>query len=377
MKIDLHCHTQKVKTGDAVTRNVTPEKFATKITEADVKIVAITNHNKFDYKQYLQLKESVKDICNVWPGVELDIQGKSDEDGKVKRGHLIVIANPDNAEIFAKNMEELIQDQSPDEFLTDVVTVFDKLDECDTIYIPHFHKEPHLSEEDIEELNAHLKDRSRLFKETSDYRSLGVFSNFDYSVIIGSDVQNWDNYEKSKFADIRLPIDTFQQFCLLAKKDKQIIDTLLNKKRKKNITVSPHKSICFEIPIYEDINIIFGQKGTGKSEIINSLKTYYEKNIFADMEMFEQDCLRNTRIMKRLTSIVLKNRLKLFFDNYDKVPEIVKENNLKIDFDEAGKIVYKDKSELYRITNLIADAYFKSLLLDRLGVAKLEGDVEE
>lgn len=55
MKIDLHCHTQKVKTGDAVTRNVTPEKFATKITEADVKIVAITNHNKFDYKQYLQL----------------------------------------------------------------------------------------------------------------------------------------------------------------------------------------------------------------------------------------------------------------------------------------------------------------------------------
>lgn len=278
MKIDLHCHTQKVKTGDAVTRNVTPEKFATKITEADVKIVAITNHNKFDYKQYLQLKESVKDICNVWPGVELDIQGKSDEDGKVKRGHLIVIANPDNAEIFAKKMEELIQDQSPDEFLTDVVTVFDKLDECDTIYIPHFHKEPHLSEKDIEELNAHLKDRSRLFKETSDYRSLGVFSNFDYSVIIGSDVQNWDNYEKSKFADIRLPIDTFQQFCLLAKKDKQIIDTLLNKKRKKNITVSPHKSTCFEIPIYEDINIIFGQKGTGKSEIINSLKTYYEKN---------------------------------------------------------------------------------------------------
>ena len=75
--------------------------------------------------------------------------------------------------------------------------------------------------------------------------------------------------------------------------------------------------------------------------------------------------------------MVLKNRLKLFFDNYDKVPEIVKENNLKIDFDAEGKIVYKDKTELYRITNLMADSYFRSLLLDRLGVAKLEGNMEE
>lgn len=99
--------------------------------------------------------------------------------------------------------------------------------------------------------------------------------------------------------------------------------------------------------------------------------------IFADMDMFEQDCMRNVRIMKRLTSVVLKNRLKLFFDNYDKVPEIVKENNLKIDFDAEGKIVYKDKTELYRITNLMADSYFRSLLLDRLGVAKLEGNMEE
>lgn len=122
---------------------------------------------------------------------------------------------------------------------------------------------------------------------------------------------------------------------------------------------------------------IFGYKDIFQQNTVKALAIIRDKDIFADMEMFQQDCLRNTRIMKKLTSIVLKDRLKLFFDNYDKVPEIVKENNLKIDFDEAGKIVYKDKSELYRITNLIADAYFKSLLLDRLGVAKLEGDVEE
>lgn len=278
MKVDLHCHTKKVKSGDAYTRNVTKELFSEKVEEANVKIIAITNHNHFDYTQYLELKECVNSFCDVWPGIELDIEGKKDQDGKSKRGHLIVIANPKNHLLFSKKVNLLIGEKNPDDFLVDIKTVFETLDECDTLYIPHFHKEPKLSDEDTEELNDMLTDKTRLFKETSDYRSLGVFSNFDYSVIIGSDVQNWESYAESKFADIRLPIQTFEQFCLLAKKDKQIIDTLLNKKKKYNIQVSPYKNVKISIPFYEDINVIFGQKGTGKSEIISSLKNYYDDN---------------------------------------------------------------------------------------------------
>lgn len=149
-----------------------------------------------------------------------------------------------------------------------------------------FIKNLNLSDEDIQELRELLPDSSRLFKETSDYRSLGVFSNFDYSVIIGSDVQDWNKYETSKFADIRLPVQTFEQFCLLAKKDVQIIDTLLNQKRKKEIPVSPYKKVNFKLPFYEDINIIFGQKGTGKTEILESLKKYYIENGIA-MESYK------------------------------------------------------------------------------------------
>ena len=33
MRIDLHCHTKKVKTGDAYTRNVTKDKFFQKIID--------------------------------------------------------------------------------------------------------------------------------------------------------------------------------------------------------------------------------------------------------------------------------------------------------------------------------------------------------
>ena len=68
MRIDLHCHTKKTKNGDGKQRNVTPELFKEKIELADIKIVAITNHNVFDYSQYKILKETVCDSCQVWPG---------------------------------------------------------------------------------------------------------------------------------------------------------------------------------------------------------------------------------------------------------------------------------------------------------------------
>ena len=49
MKIDLHCHTKKTKSGDPDTRNVTSELFCQKIMDAVIKIAAITNHNHFDF----------------------------------------------------------------------------------------------------------------------------------------------------------------------------------------------------------------------------------------------------------------------------------------------------------------------------------------
>ena len=286
MRIDLHCHTKKVKTGDAYTRNVTKDKFFQKVIEAEVKIIAITNHNQFDYMQYKEFKDVAEGYCDIWPGVELDIIGKADQKGNCKRGHLIVIANPKNVELFNTQVQELVNDEDVNTFQIGVKKVYETLGKCDCIYIPHFHKEPKLSDEDIQELGELLPDSSRLFKETSDYRSLGVFSNFDYSVIIGSDVQDWNKYETSKFADIRLPVQTFEQFCLLAKKDVQIIDTLLNQKRKKEIPVLPYKKVNFKLPFYEDINIIFGQKGTGKTEILESLKKYYIENGIA-MESYK------------------------------------------------------------------------------------------
>ncbi len=74
MKIDLHCHIRNVKRGDGTGRNVTPDLFRSKIINADVNIVANTNRNIFDFKQYKSLCAITQNVCQVWPGVEIDVK---------------------------------------------------------------------------------------------------------------------------------------------------------------------------------------------------------------------------------------------------------------------------------------------------------------
>lgn len=95
----------------------------------------------------------------------------------------------------------------------------------------------------------------------------------------------------------------------------------------------------------------------------------------ANVEQFSEDCLNDVRIMKRFTDIMSKDKLPLFFDNYDRVPDIVKALELDIEFDEEGKMIYRDKSQLFHIIHLMSDAYFQSLLSARYGVAEMEGTI--
>lgn len=266
MRIDLHCHTKQIKSGDGAGRNVSIEMFRQKVIDADVKIIAITNHNVFDYEQFASFKSAVADCCQLWPGVEIDIQQPGG-----RKWHLIVVANPDNTQMFAERVGCLFRGKVLETCTCTIQEVYTALNECDSIYIAHFHKKPAISDEDHEELMRVVSEPSRVFDETPDNRSLGVFANYGYNVLIGSDVKDWATYERSTFSDLRLPVANFHQFCMLAKRDTVIINTLLNKKNSYPLVASPHKSVKIPITIYEDINVLFGQKGTGKSEMLQSL----------------------------------------------------------------------------------------------------------
>lgn len=272
MRIDLHCHTKKVKSGDGDGRNVSLELFCKKIIDANVRIVAITNHNIFDLEQYTLFQEKISDSCFLWPGIEIDIQH-----GNKNKWHLIVVANPDNAKEFSDSVNKLFVNKNIENGTCEFSEVYKMLNGCDVIYIAHFHKTPGITEEELEELLDLVGDESRVFVETPDKRTLGVLANYGYNVMIGSDVKDWNKYEQSTFAELRLPVSNFQQFCLLAKRDSSVVNTLLNKRKAYKLTASPHTDVNIPVTIYQDVNIIFGQKGTGKSEILKSLHEQMNK----------------------------------------------------------------------------------------------------
>ena len=57
MKIDLHCHTKKIKKGDPITRNVSSDVFSEKIQISVFFIVAIKYHIDFELKKLYLLND--------------------------------------------------------------------------------------------------------------------------------------------------------------------------------------------------------------------------------------------------------------------------------------------------------------------------------
>ena len=265
MKIDLHCHTIKTKKSDGINRNVTVEDFSKYMKDLEIKIVAITNHNYFDLKQYNEFSESMKETTMVWPGIELDIKQKP------KDGHMIVICDPKNKEEFSK-IFDMPKDKA-DDYSIDIKTLGEKTKKLNCIYICHYYKKkPVINDDIILDIEKSGIDETRIFKEPSNYKTLGIFATFNNNVIIGSDVQDWNKYKECNFSNLKLDVDSFNQFLLLSKKEPTIITTLLNKKNKEKFNMKPHNSVSLSIELYEDINIIFGDKGTGKSEMLKSLE---------------------------------------------------------------------------------------------------------
>ncbi|WP_343587486.1 hypothetical protein [Flavobacterium sp.] len=273
MKIDIHVHTKKVKSGDAETRNIDVEQFNEIIRSTDVRILAITNHNHFDLGQYESITSSVEDVCQIWPGIELDIFENS------KRAHLLVIANPKKAKIFNSRCEKILADANPDKFTISLRETVEAFDDLDCIYIAHyFIKKPNLGDLEIQLLSTLVSNPKRILKEATNSISAGIYISHGHNSIYGSDVQDWSKYinEAHNLPELRLPVDSFEQFCLLLEKDEATINTILNKKDRELIIVSPFNAAePIELEIFNDINILFGSKGTGKTEILEALSKYF------------------------------------------------------------------------------------------------------
>lgn len=270
MKIDLHCHTLNTVQGDGEKRNVTAEKFKKVIGENDIKIVAITNHNTFDRSNFNILSTSVLGLCSIWPGIELTVNVK----GEV--GHLIIVASPSYIDIFESIINTLTSGKNADDVEVDYNSLKSVFQSDKVIYIAHYlGKSKSFTESSISELGKILSEDDIVLLEPSNSTTMGILLNHDYKSIIGSDVKDWDNYPIKKIPTLRVSLSDFSSFRLLAKRDKQIVESLLFDKGE--ITLNLESYWNKELSLYKDINVVFGGKGTGKSEFLKEVSKQFKK----------------------------------------------------------------------------------------------------
>ncbi|SFO89327.1 Energy-coupling factor transporter ATP-binding protein EcfA2 [Variovorax sp. OK605] len=276
VKIDIHTHTRKCKSGDAQTREISPEDFCDAILSTEVRVVAITNHNVFDLSQFQAIQARIGTDAQVWPGVELDVY---DDRGK---GHLLVIVSPKLAAQFFAAVVDLTKGYTPDSFKVTIPDVLATFDAMEPLYVAHYkQKRPSVSDEMLAALESGAQNKWSILKEVSNAISAGIHISHGRSSIYGSDIHDWGKYVEGahELPDLRLPIDGFEHFCLLLQKDPTTINTVMDRKTSEELTLAPFEDgKKLTIRVFNDINIIFGPKGTGKSCILHAIAKHYMKN---------------------------------------------------------------------------------------------------
>lgn len=311
MRIDLHTHTQKCKTGDGKKRKISPEDYVTKMAEQNVMICAITNHNKFDKSEYDQIV-TLNPNLTLFTGIELDV------DFHDERRHIVVIGNPKGVGKFHATFDgdpTRVYDTYSITF-DDFVNKIELFQPNEIIVIPHFmDKDRGFKIHEKEELFGRLSDYVVIL-ETAKLRSMGIVNDHEEHLsLIGSDVKDWDKYSGIDLPEIKFNIDSFEKFYELASDAKSFVKNFLNGAPKHNIHVN---NLGEEIVIFDDINILFGEKGSGKTVLLkNYVYPYFcdaGKKVFLhegkDYGKLYDDILRNhentVTIDDDLYSVIIK-----------------------------------------------------------------------
>lgn len=145
-RCDLHIHTVASVSDRAFVYDKEILKDYVKKTGLDV--IAITNHNLFDYAQFNEIKDELPNTI-VLPGIEVDLE----------KGHILVIANNDEGTLYdfnAKCSDVKDKIHSENDYISydtfaRIFTDFNKY-----LLIPHYDKSPKLPKEIISKFGGNI-----------------------------------------------------------------------------------------------------------------------------------------------------------------------------------------------------------------------------
>lgn len=145
-KVDLHIHT--ISTVKDYPFNFEMDSLVKYVQSQKIDVIAITNHNVFDRKQYEQICSHLPSTL-VLPDIEIDIDG----------GHALFLSDKEPQALYAfeaicKQIAPLVNSQDDTIPFEQIETIFK--DFSDYLVIPHYDKEPKLPSDTIVKFGANI-----------------------------------------------------------------------------------------------------------------------------------------------------------------------------------------------------------------------------
>lgn len=137
-RIDLHIHTLSTSLDDDFDFDM--EALKRHVSDNQLEIIAITNHNLFDKSNYLEVCKELPNVL-VLPGIEVSVEGY----------HVLVVARDDGTDVFAsicqgiQPIEQGKQGIPTEEF----ISLFGG---GDYLVIPHYRKKPAIREPELQKM---------------------------------------------------------------------------------------------------------------------------------------------------------------------------------------------------------------------------------
>lgn len=258
-RCDLHIHTVPSVSDSMFTYD--KDVLLDYVEKTELDVIAITNHNLFDYSQFQEIKNSLPHIV-VLPGIEVDLDN----------GHILVIANNDDGTLFDFNakceeVRNLIKTKDDDISCDTFMRIFSDLSRY--LLIPHYEKEPKVHKDVISKLGRNIiagevssvKKFIYMEKEESELTPV-YFSDFRIEKGVTP-----DRYPVSHtFIDIdQVNINTLK-LCLM---DKTKV-SLTSEKGVKLFQIFPNGQM-----LSTGLNIMFGKRSTGKTYTLNAIASRF------------------------------------------------------------------------------------------------------
>lgn len=257
-KVDLHIHTVATVSDHYFEFSMDTLQSYVECKKLDA--IAVTNHNLFDRKQYEEICEKIS--VPVFPGIEIDVE----------RGHLLLIASPDDLDDFeprCKHIQEKNSTNTSSISEDDLLEYFPTMEKY--ILIPHYDKSPKLELHRIPKLKDYITcGEVASVKKKKKFISMKKRSG-ELVPILFSD-ERMEN-RKAQFPDRQTFIDI----------EELSINALKHALRDRaKVSLSPDEgNVLFQIldnglQISTGLTVVLGGRSSGKSYTLDAINNQYE-----------------------------------------------------------------------------------------------------